>query len=124
MIWCLTSAAEVKWLVGFRQYSDANFILLRVNLHLKYQAGRALDHISTVMALYKYVSQIFFVYNLLSIFQGDVVGSNAERTSDAAALTSQILMAAPGRDSLRVRLLMDFDLSKYLLIEIIIPTSI
>ncbi|XP_026322247.1 uncharacterized protein LOC113231921 [Hyposmocoma kahamanoa] len=34
--------------------------------------------------------------------EGDVVGSNAERTSDAAALTSQILMTAPGRDSLRV----------------------
>ncbi|XP_075971843.1 uncharacterized protein LOC142973740 isoform X2 [Anticarsia gemmatalis] len=34
--------------------------------------------------------------------EGDVPGSNAERTSDAAALTSQILMTSPGRDSLRV----------------------
>ncbi|KAL0832981.1 hypothetical protein ABMA28_001105 [Loxostege sticticalis] len=34
--------------------------------------------------------------------EGDVPGSNAERSSDAAAFTSQILMSAPGRDSLRV----------------------
>ncbi|CAH0703020.1 unnamed protein product [Spodoptera exigua] len=34
--------------------------------------------------------------------EGDVPGSNAERASDAAALTSQILMKPPGRDSLRV----------------------
>ncbi|KAG6458860.1 hypothetical protein O3G_MSEX011083 [Manduca sexta] len=34
--------------------------------------------------------------------EGDVPGANAERASDAAALTSQILMTAPGRDSLRV----------------------
>ncbi|XP_035438982.2 uncharacterized protein LOC118268551 isoform X2 [Spodoptera frugiperda] len=34
--------------------------------------------------------------------EGDVPGSNAERASDAAALTSQILMTPPGRDSLRV----------------------
>lgn len=34
--------------------------------------------------------------------EGDVPGSNAERASDAAALTSQILMTSPGRDSLRV----------------------
>ncbi|XP_072939616.1 uncharacterized protein [Epargyreus clarus] len=34
--------------------------------------------------------------------EGDVPASNAERASDAAALTSQILMAPPGRDSLRV----------------------
>ncbi|XP_063360569.1 uncharacterized protein LOC134649661 [Cydia amplana] len=34
--------------------------------------------------------------------EGKVNGSNAERASDAAALTSQILMTPPGRDSLRV----------------------
>ncbi|XP_052756054.1 uncharacterized protein LOC113517891 [Galleria mellonella] len=34
--------------------------------------------------------------------EGDVPGANAERSSDAAALTSQILMTSPGRDSLRV----------------------
>ncbi|XP_060801824.1 uncharacterized protein LOC106130373 isoform X2 [Amyelois transitella] len=34
--------------------------------------------------------------------EGDVPGANAERASDAAALTSQILMTSPGRDSLRV----------------------
>uniref|UniRef100_A0A2A4IW57 Uncharacterized protein n=1 Tax=Heliothis virescens TaxID=7102 RepID=A0A2A4IW57_HELVI len=34
--------------------------------------------------------------------EGDVPGSNAERASDAAALTSQILMTSAGRDSLRV----------------------
>ncbi|XP_026737209.1 uncharacterized protein LOC113500564 isoform X2 [Trichoplusia ni] len=34
--------------------------------------------------------------------EGDVPGSNAERAGDAAALTSQILMMSPGRDSLRV----------------------
>ncbi|XP_053603804.1 uncharacterized protein LOC128671390 [Plodia interpunctella] len=34
--------------------------------------------------------------------EGDVPGANAERTSDAAALTTQILMTPPGRDSLRV----------------------
>ncbi|XP_050667490.1 uncharacterized protein LOC126967120 isoform X2 [Leptidea sinapis] len=34
--------------------------------------------------------------------EGTVPASNAERTSDAAALTSQILMTSTGRDSLRV----------------------
>lgn len=34
--------------------------------------------------------------------EGDVPGANAERASDAASLTSQLLMTSPGRDSLRV----------------------
>ncbi|XP_047510369.1 uncharacterized protein LOC125053179 isoform X3 [Pieris napi] len=34
--------------------------------------------------------------------QGNVAASNAERSDDAAALTSQILMTSAGRDSLRV----------------------
>ncbi|RVE48114.1 hypothetical protein evm_007301 [Chilo suppressalis] len=34
--------------------------------------------------------------------EGDVPASNAERSSDAGALTSQILMSGPGRDCLRV----------------------
>ncbi|XP_038223073.1 uncharacterized protein LOC119840506 [Zerene cesonia] len=34
--------------------------------------------------------------------EGNVPASNAEKTSDAAALTSQILMTSAGRDSLRV----------------------
>ncbi|XP_037868952.2 uncharacterized protein LOC110384752 [Bombyx mori] len=33
--------------------------------------------------------------------QGDVAGAGAERGGDAAALTDRLLMAAPGRDSLR-----------------------
>ncbi|KAL4706908.1 hypothetical protein ACJJTC_012367 [Scirpophaga incertulas] len=34
--------------------------------------------------------------------EGDVPGANAERSSDAATLTTEILMSPPGRDSLRV----------------------